>query len=136
MGAYHFFALCRTGEEQAKNFLAAVAPARLSLPPAIDLEFANNCSGRPTDVDLMREVSSFVRLVEATTHRRMILYVSDDFDDRYNVRSRLDRRTWQLKYLRRPANDRWALWQLGGFAHVDGIDGDVDLNVIRANLEA
>src|SRR5204862_3879111 len=56
-GAYHFFTLCRPGAEQARNFLAATATARLRLAPAIDLEFAGNCAGRPSHADFNRELA-------------------------------------------------------------------------------
>ena len=32
---------------------------------------------------------------------------------------------------RRPTDDSWTVWQVSGFAHVDGIAGPVDLNVSK-----
>jgi GH25 family lysozyme M1 (1,4-beta-N-acetylmuramidase) len=38
---------------------------------------------------------------------------------------------WVLSYLRR-RHQPWIIWQVGGYAHVDGIDGAVDLDVMAA----
>ncbi len=46
-GAYHFFTLCRSGADQAANFLESVPADRHALAPAVDLEFDGNCSRRP-----------------------------------------------------------------------------------------
>ena len=62
VGAYHYFTLCRPGAEQARNFLAATATARLRLPPAIDLEFGGNCAERPTRAAFNHELAAFIRL--------------------------------------------------------------------------
>src|SRR5262245_34821654 len=38
VGAYHFFTLCRSGAQQASNFIQAVPVENGALPPAVDLE--------------------------------------------------------------------------------------------------
>ena len=62
VGAYHFFTLCRTGADQAANFLRVVPSAEADLPPAVDLEFPNNCSFRPSVESVQRELTPFVEL--------------------------------------------------------------------------
>jgi GH25 family lysozyme M1 (1,4-beta-N-acetylmuramidase) len=47
------------------------------------------------------------------------------------VRGRLDRDLWHRRFLLRPDVARWTIWQLHGYARVAGIDGGVDLNVMR-----
>jgi len=71
-----------------------------------------------------------VTLLEAKTGQRLLLYVGDDFEARYHVRSRLERPVWAHRFLRRPTG-QWTVWQVQGFAHVHGIHGKVDLDVIR-----
>lgn len=129
-GAYHFFTLCRPGEEQAENFLRTVPASGGALPPAIDLELAGNCSARP-DRDVRMEVTAFLDAVEAATGDRVVLYVGDDFEDRYRLRDELDRPVWHRRLLRRPGFERWWIWQFHDRADVDGIDGGADLNVMR-----
>ena len=42
VGAYHFFTFCRSGLDQARNFLGALGPETGTLPAALDLEFGGN----------------------------------------------------------------------------------------------
>src|SRR5262245_21030770 len=46
-GAYHFFKQCRSGAEQAKNFIATVPREHGALPPVIDAEHMGPCPHRP-----------------------------------------------------------------------------------------
>jgi lysozyme len=131
-GAYHFFTLCRSGDVQAQNFLNTVPQKTEALPPAVDLEISGNCSERPDSLTVRREIDEFLRIVEAATGRTVVLYVGDDFEDLYPVRRALGRPLWQLEFMRRPRGEDWVIWQVGGFAHVDGIDGNVDLDVMRS----
>ena len=38
-GAYHFYRLCRSGNEQAGNFINTVPKSEMTLPPFVDLEY-------------------------------------------------------------------------------------------------
>jgi lysozyme len=90
-GAYHFFTLCRAGAEQAENFLGALPSDPDVLPPAIDLELAGNCSERPNRAWIERELGAFLERVENGTGQKVLLYVGDDFEGRYQIRDELDR---------------------------------------------
>jgi lysozyme len=132
-GAYHFFTLCRSGDEQAANFLRTVRPDG-ELPPALDLELAGNCSRRPGEDSVTAEVGAFIEAVEAATGDEIVLYIGDDFEARYPIRNRLDRPLWHRRWYRRPNVEPWVVWQFTGMAHVERISGDVDLNVMRSSL--
>lgn len=129
-GAYHFFTLCTPGDEQAARFLAR-SPDDAELPPAVDLELAGNCRDRPSNRIVHAELSRFLESVESGSGQRVVLYVGDDFEGRYPVRDEFDRYLWHLRVLRRPDFEGWLIWQVMGFAKVDGIDGRVDLDIIR-----
>ena len=105
-GAYHFFTLCRPGAEQAEHFLATVPVEDGSLPPALDLELAGNCGRRPDRDRVAREVEAFLELVETATGESVVLYVGDDFEDRYHLRDDLrgdgDRPVWHRRVYLRP----------------------------------
>lgn len=131
-GAYHFFTLCTPGTAQARNFLTAVPPDLSALAPAVDLELAGNCSRRPEDNVVDAELKEFLRTVEEAWGREVVLYVGDDFESRYPVRERLDRPLWIRRLLLRPDERGWTIWQLHGYAKVDGIEGGVDLDVMRS----
>jgi lysozyme len=131
VGAYHFFTLCRPGADQAANFLDVVPSEDAGLPPALDLEFPGNCSERPTREWVQAEVAIWIDEVERTTGEQVLLYVEPAFDGVYGILDDFDRPEWKRRILRRPGGDRWLVWQLSYFADVDGIDGGVDLNVMR-----
>ena len=134
-GAYHFFTLCRSGDEQARHFLAVAPPDPQAMAPAVDLELAGNCSRRPPASHVMAELGAFLDIVEAAWGQSALLYVGDDWESRYPVRTTLDRPLWQFRFLRRPNQDNLRIWQIHGFAHVEGISGRVDLNIMQPTYE-
>lgn len=130
-GAYHFFTLCRTGREQAENLLSTMPLDEPMLRPAIDLELAGNCASRPDQAWVDAQIDTFVEIVESATGQQVLLYLGPAFDARYGVTDRLDRPLWHRRLLFRPDRDDWWIWQFHFRASVDGIDGGVDLNVMR-----
>ncbi|MDP8956334.1 MAG: lysozyme M1 (1,4-beta-N-acetylmuramidase) [Actinomycetota bacterium] len=133
-GAYHFFTLCSAGEAQARNFLDAISPDEDAMPPAVDLEIAGNCASPPGPAVIQAELNRFLQILESEWGRPALLYVGDDFRARYGFVNSLDRPIWHRRFLLRPDIDGWVVWQVTGWAHVDGIDGDVDLDVTAAQL--
>lgn len=130
-GAYHFFTLCSSGDVQARHFLTEVPQDPKALPPAVDLELSGNCAAKPDPAVVRRELTEYLELVESQMMREVVLYVGNEFEERYGVKQEFDRPLWELRFLRRPSVAGWVIWQVMGLAHVDGIDGDVDLNVMR-----
>jgi lysozyme len=133
VGAYHYFTLCRSGSKQAENFLATVPVHEADLPAALDLEFAGNCSQRPTRQWVHEEVAQFMQMVAQATGSDVLLYVGSEFDETYGITDTFGEPLWQRRILRRPNGDRWVVWQLSFFSDVDGIDGGVDLDVRRGS---
>lgn len=129
-GAYHFFTLCTPGDVQARHFLAVAEPDPNALAPAVDLEIAGNCSAQPSHRAVETELGRFLLLVETAWREEAVLYVGEDWNERYPGREDLDRPLWLRRFLLRPSED-WTIWQLHGYADVDGIDGGVDLDVMR-----
>jgi lysozyme len=130
-GAYHFFTLCTAGAEQAENFLRVAPPVTGALPPAVDLELAGNCSARPPAQQVNEQLDAFLRRVEEAWNEEIVIYAGDDFEERYPVRGRLGRPLWIRRFLVRPDDDEWVIWQLHGYARVEGVEGAVDLDVMR-----
>jgi len=117
---------CRTG----RALLRTAKPAPGALPPAVDLELAGNCKQRPETAIVKAELAAFLAAVEAAWQRRVLLYVGADWQGRYPVVDEPSRPRWKVSFFGRP-DESWAVWQLHGFARVDGIDGRVDLDVAR-----
>jgi lysozyme len=132
-GAYHFFTLCKSGAEQARNFLAALSDVTGSgLPPAVDLEFGGNCKRRPAQQHFTRELHSFLEEVERATGCMPVLYVTQDFYRPY-VAGRIQgyplwvRNIFGAPRLHEGAD--WLLWQYANRGRMPGVDAFIDLNV-------
>ena len=132
-GAYHFWSLCTPGIAQAHNFLRTVPPQPGELPPALDLELSGNCHRRPGARTLAAQLRSYLRLVQHRMRQPVVIYLGHDFADRYRLPMLYHHPLWLRQILRRPPRG-WAIWQVDGNAHIDGINGDVDLDVGRLNL--
>jgi lysozyme len=132
-GAYHFFTLCKPGAEQATNFIALVPREADALPPAIDLEFGGNCSARPEAAVLLKEVETFITMVEAHSEKPVMLYVTREFDEAYAISKAIDRPLWLRRMVLEPdyGAHPWVMWQAHARRRVAGIDGPVDWNVLR-----
>ena len=137
VGAYHYFSLCSPGGEQGQHFVATMtvqtdAGVRLALPPAVDLELLGSCTGPPAREELLAEVRAFLEVVEQATGQRVIVYSFPDFEERYGFADDLDRRQWVRRLGDQPPARDWWLWQRSQTASVSGVDGPVDLNVLRS----
>lgn len=130
-GAYHFYTLRRSGSEQADNFLRTVPPDGEALPPVVDLEFAGNSVNPPGREVLIRELGIFIQRVEGAWKRPVIFYLASNFQIHYQVRQAFDREIWISKGLERPSKDTWRVWQFTDRGRVYGIEGDVDLDLMK-----
>jgi len=130
VGAYHFFTLCSPGATQAANFLKIAPPGSTELPPAIDLELSGNCSARPSLREVETQLSVFISRVESATGRTVISYIGASFEQRYPVPGAASRLLWKRSVLRPPSGP-WVIWQVDGFAQVAGVNGRVDLDVMK-----
>jgi lysozyme len=135
-GAYHYFTLCRSGLDQAANFIAVIRGHPADLPPAVDLEFGGNCAKRPRRGALIREIGAFLDRIEAHTGKRALLYTTGGFEKRYRVTEAFDRRLWLRRLHRLPhfSERRWTIWQASASRRLRGIQGPVDWNVARADF--
>ncbi|QIM21583.1 lysozyme M1 (1,4-beta-N-acetylmuramidase) [Phycicoccus sp. HDW14] len=136
VGAYHFFTLCKDGDEQAANLLARlreVGADASTLPPVVDLELSGNCAARPSRAVVQERLTTFVSTVEQATGQQVRLYLLGSFEERYPLPDALaDRDRWVRRLLLRPGDDGWAWWQVSSRAAVEGIEGPVDLDVVAA----
>jgi len=132
-GAYHFFTLCRPGADQAANFIAVVPAEPDALPPAVDLEYMGNCEGRPSVDAFHRELAVFLARVETHYGQQALLYLTEEFDNAWQVSARVNRPLWLRSLGFEPGFGArpWTYWQVSSFRRLDGITGPVDWNVAR-----
>lgn len=130
-GAYHYFTLCSPGADQARDFLKAAPPDSGALPPALDLEFDGACEKRPEAEHANAEVKAFIRTVEKTWGRKLVVYSSKEWRLHYNLPHAEGRPDWLFSKSGRPDQENWAVWQLRFDGKIDGISTKVDIDVIR-----
>jgi lysozyme len=137
-GAYHYFTLCRTGAEQAANFIATAGATRLhGLPPAVDLEYGGNCARRPDAHEFEAELTVFLDHVERHWGCRPVLYVTPDFYPDYVAGRFRAHPLWVRNVFatpRLPDGRAWRVWQFANRAHLPGVRGFVDRNVFAGSV--
>ena len=135
VGAYHFFSLKSSAELQAKYFVNHTLFRKGDFPPVLDVE--------PTDAQikkiggsdvLMKRISIFMEYVEKRTGMRPILYVSQLFVNRHMTNAtdiKQKYNVWIARYSQYKPDVKLAYWQLCPDGRVDGITGEVDVNVFN-----
>lgn len=137
-GAYHFFSFCRTGKEQAKNFIESVPYDQNSLPPALDLEYGGNCQEANRLPNLVNEIDTFIQIVQKYYSKKVIIYTTHEFYDNYLLDRFTGNPFWIRDIIRIPKlndNRQWVIWQFTNRGKLDGIIYPVDLNAFRGNKE-
>lgn len=141
VGAYHFFSFCKTGEEQAKNFIETV-PKEVNikgiLPPAIDLEYADNCKLEKSKEEVLKEIKVLEKMLFEHYGQRPILYVTNDFLQDFLIGEFKDNPIWIRSIYKKPeiADKRaWLFWQYLHVGEREGIDVYVDLDVFNGTEE-
>lgn len=134
VGAYHFFTFCRPGADQARNFISVVPHDQPLLPPVVDIEFGGNCPQRLSAEQLNTELRDFLGPVEAAFGKPAIIYLTDEAEAAYAGQIAA-RPLWLRSLLMEPDRRDWIYWQYHNSGRVDGIEGDVDLNVLKGGPE-
>ena len=132
-GAYHFFRFDKDGVAQALNFLKAVAPHYPDLGLVIDVED----TGNPADIsqeEVKKRLSSMVEYMNLLGHRVMI-YTNFEGYYKYIEEILPGYPLWICRFQQNPINAEWTFWQYNHHGKVDGIDGEVDLDVFCGSRE-
>ena len=134
-GAYHFFTLCRSGKDQAANFISVVPVSENSLPPVIDLEFTGNCSSRPENFHFETELDIFYNAIMEHYKTKPIIYTTYEFYEIYDFKKHTER-LWMRDIFKEPSPEfQWIFWQYSNREHISGIEGYVDGNVFKGSRE-
>lgn len=134
-GAYHFFTQCRSGIEQANNFIATVPRESGALPPVIDAEHMGPCRTGQQISSVVQEITTMLGLLEAHYGRRPLIYTSSDFDAIYFQGQLEGEKFWVRSLFWPPAfrTDQWIMWQYHDAGIRPGVNGPIDLNVFRGS---
>jgi len=135
-GAYHFYYPSRDAAKQADNFIKKVKLVKGDLPPVIDIETSNGKSKKK----IVAGVKIFLNKLEKKYKVKPIIYTNIHFYTTYLKGSFDKYPLWIAGYF---DHDRfhsefktpWFFWQHSEKGKVDGIDGYVDFNVFKGDLE-
>lgn len=137
VAAYHFFSPRPNGAAQAKHFLKFAKTNLATLPPMLDVEPSHAEIQRMGGIDvLFREVLIWLRIVEKQTGHRPLLYISQSFVNRYMgdaPEALKEYSVWVARYGEFKPYVKLLLWQLSPDGRVEGIRGDVDINVFNGS---
>ncbi|UOQ64973.1 glycoside hydrolase family 25 protein [Hymenobacter volaticus] len=136
VGAYHFYRLCKTGTEQANNFMSTVPKNDKNLPPVIDLELGGNCQTNKTDEQIIQEIQDYINIIKEHYGQAPIIYVTIEFYDKFLQNRFTDYPIWIRDIHSKPElSDKrsWTFWQFANRGHIKGINGYVDFNVFNGD---
>lgn len=134
-GAYHFFHPTISAEKQAKNFINLVELEFGDLPPVLDVEVLDGVS----KVRLISSVREWLFNVEIKYNIKPIIYTNLKFYNKYLAGHFDDYPVWIARYnnTKMPilaCGRDWDFWQYGSKGRLNGIKGDVDVNVFNGDI--
>lgn len=133
VGAYHFFSTTTPGYKQAWEFLKKTKFNKGDLCPVLDVE--------PTDAQvramggkatLLANMKQWLEVVYNHTKLRPILYIGQKFAQKYLADAPEitgNYLIWVARYGEYQPSLKLAMWQLSSDGRVNGIHGNVDINV-------
>lgn len=133
-GAYHYFSPFTSGKAQAKYFCKMVQLEEKDLPPVLDVEEL----GDNTPAQLQREVLNWMNIVEKHYGITPILYTGYKFRTTYLNTSEFDKYPYWIAHYYVDSLEytgEWAFWQHTDVGKVDGISGNVDINVFKGDYQ-
>ncbi|MDO4159757.1 MAG: GH25 family lysozyme [Prevotellaceae bacterium] len=134
-GAYHFFSLSSPADKQANYFLRNTRFSKGDFPPVLDVE-PNDAQIRKIGGAkvLFNKIRTWMSIVQRRTGVRPILYVSQQFVNKYlseapDIKQKY--LVWIARYGEYKPDVKLVFWQLSPDGKVNGIRGDVDINVFN-----
>ena len=135
-GAYHFYSFCKTGSEQADNFIKTVPADAGVLPPTVDIEESGDCRTLPSKAAFRKDLAAFVAKIQSAYGRPPILYINYRMYDKYLKGENDSYKYWIADVNHAaPSLPSWTLWQYGWHGRVAGITDEVDLDVFNGTSE-
>ncbi len=138
--AYHFYNFCKTGTEQADNFIKTVPREDGALPMVIDLEPSNDCAHMPAKPALLKDLTNFIGKVQAAYGLTPILYINPSIYNEYLLGTGADNKFWiadpSHAAPRMPDGKNWTFWQYAWHGTVAGLSSEVDLDVFNGGAQA
>jgi len=141
-GAYHYYEPGGDPQQQAEHFLDTVwpeggQPLPGDLPPVLDIE----TTGGQSAEEIVQGIQTWLSLVQQRTLQIPILYTSHGFWDGLGTSQFGGQPLWVAEYgVAAPSPlptgwQQWRFWQFSQTGKIEGISGDVDLDVFQGTLQ-
>ena len=134
-GAYHFFSVRSSAKAQADYFLRHSSFKRGDMPPVLDVEPTDKQIAQMGGANAMfRSIRTWMAAVMKRVGVRPVLYVSQRFVNKYLTLApdiKRDYNVWIARYGEYKPDVRLVYWQLCPDGRVQGIRGEVDVNVFN-----
>ncbi|MGN1246269.1 MAG: glycoside hydrolase family 25 protein [Muribaculaceae bacterium] len=137
VGAYHFFRKDKPGKEQARNFIDAIGKEQLNMPLVIDVEDWGNSRFSEHD-EVIRNLSDMIQSLQADNYKLMI-YTNKDGYRKYLHGHFPHLPLWLCAFThpnKLKKSYSYVIHQFSHWGSVDGIEGEVDLNVFCGDSTA
>ena len=138
VGAYHFWSFCKDPVKQVQNILSVVPRKEGDLVPALDMETIQKC-GFSSHGEEIRVIKAHLNVAMAELSfqygKSPVIYTTMDFLSQHAGLEGYKAEYWVRSLVGPPFLNRtkWLIWQYHNAGKVDGIEGPVDLNVVREN---
>jgi len=140
VGTYHFFSTLSPSAAQASHFLRHSNFSKGDFPPVLDVEPTPSQIKKMGGTKvLFARIRTWLRIVEARTGVKPILYISQLFVNRYLREApdlKRDYKVWIARYGEYKPDIHLIYWQLCPDGRVAGIRGEVDINVFNGYQDA
>ena len=133
VGAYHYFRKNTDGINQAKNFVEAVGWRKLDLPLVIDVE--DEINDKVSDDITMKNLNFMIDNLQSRGFKVMIYTNGNGYKKYVKDRPFVNVNLWLCSF-KKPDDIAHIPHQLQQYSHhgrVNGINGDVDLDVFNGN---
>lgn len=134
-GAYHFFSTKTNAAAQARYFIKHSFFRKGDFPPVLDVEPTHSQIMQMGGVDVMfNAIRTWMKIVKRHTGIRPVLYVNQTFVNKYLSQApdiKRDYNVWIARYGEYKPDVKLVYWQLCPDGRVEGIHGDVDINVFN-----
>jgi len=135
VGSYHFFSTRTSAAAQAHYFLSYAKFSSGDFPPVLDVEptgtMIREIGG---SAELIKRIQTWLDIVEKKTGVKPILYVSQNFVNKYLADAKNIKKNyliWIARYGEYKPDVKLIYWQLTPNGRVAGIHGAVDINVFN-----
>lgn len=136
VGAYHFWSFCKDPHKQVYNIVNTVPRMRGDLVPALDMETIKKCEyaskGEEKEA-IKRHIMVALNELSFQYGKPPLIYTTMDFLTQHEELLGFDTKYWVRSLVGVPFLSKvdWTIWQYHNAGVVIGINGPVDLNVMK-----